>query len=142
MGRHTLFVALDAPTPSTDTQPPSGLIPESPPSLGFSSSRQVNDQQLLIEALLLRLNQQNNVIKEHANVIGKLAASSGCASNDDVSQQNLCEHQAATQPLMEPTSPEPHSTGATPMLVLQPRSYGLKLSSSIWYNTMMETLSP
>ena len=37
---------------------------------------------------------------------------------------------------------EATSTDATPMLVLQPKTYGLKLSLSIRYNTMMETLSP
>jgi len=124
---------------------PSGLIPDTPPSLaaGFSSSRLVGDQQLLIEALLLRLNQQNKVIKEQADVVGKLVVSAGSESNDDVSQQQYWEHQAATtHSLMEPTSPELHNTDATPMLVLQPKSYGLKLSPSTWHNTMMDILSP
>ena len=61
------------------------------------------EQKRSIDALDLR-------IKEQADVIGKLVASSGCESNDDISQQHLCEHQAATHPLMEPTSPEPHNT--------------------------------
>ena len=91
----TLLVASDAPTPSTGTRPPSGLIPETPLTDGFSS--RLNDQQRLIDALLLR-------VKEQENVIGKLGISSGCASSDDVSQQHLCEHQASTQPLMEPTT--------------------------------------
>ena len=96
------------------------------------------EQKRLIDALVLH-------VKEQEDVVGKPVTSSGSESNDDVSQQqqHLCEHQAATHPVMEPTSPEVlHNTDATPMLVVQPTSYGLRPSSSMWYNTMMETLSP
>jgi len=133
----TLLVALDAPTPSNDTRLPSGLMPESPPSLGFSSSGQVNDQQRMIDALVLR-------VKEQAVVIGKLAASSGCASSDDVSQHHLYEHQAATQPFTEPTtSSGPGTDDTAAPLVIKPKSLdGLKASPAIWHSMMLEYLTP
>ena len=95
----TLLAALDAPT-----GPLSGLIPETPPCVAAEFTSRLDDQQLLIEALLLRVNQQNKVIKEQADVISELAASSGCA---DVSPQ---------LPLGEPTT----SSGLKQMTLLLP----------------------
>ena len=82
------------------------------------------EQKRLIDALVLR-------VKEQADVASKPVTSSGSEFNDDVSQQHHCEHQAAAHSVMKSTSPEVHNTDATPMLVLQPTSYGLRLSSSI-----------
>mmetsp|Transcript_44858 Transcript_44858/g.77390 ORF Transcript_44858/g.77390 Transcript_44858/m.77390 type:complete len:154 (+) Transcript_44858:428-889(+) len=96
------------------------------------------EQKRLIDALVLR-------VKEQADVVVKPVTSCGSKSNDDVSQQHHCEQQTAAHSVMKSTSPEVlHNTdAATPMLVVQPTSYdGLRPSSSTWYNTMMETLSP
>ena len=96
------------------------------------------EQKRLIDALVLR-------VKEQADVVVKPVTSCGSESNDDVSQQHHCEQQTAAHSVMKSTSPEVlHNTdAATPMLVVQPTSYdGLRPSSSMWCNTMMETLSP
>ena len=112
----TLLAALDAPTSSTDARPPSGLIPETPLTDGFSS--RLDDQQRLIDALLLR-------VKEQAHVIDQLGTSSGSESNNDGS------HQAATQPLMEPTTSSGPGTDytAAPLVIKHKSLDGLKASS-------------
>jgi len=108
-----------------------------PPDLSSTDLRNmIVEQKRLIDALVLR-------VKEQADVVSKPVTSSGSESNDDVSQQHHCEHQAAAHSVMKSTSPEVLHNTATPMLVIQPTSYdGLRPSSSMWYNTMMETLSP
>mmetsp|Transcript_26643 Transcript_26643/g.46447 ORF Transcript_26643/g.46447 Transcript_26643/m.46447 type:complete len:346 (-) Transcript_26643:471-1508(-) len=123
----TLLAALDAPT-----GPLSGLIPETPPCVAAEFTSRLDDQQLLIEALLLRVNQQNKVIKEQADVISELAASSGCA---DVSPQ---------LPLMEPTNPSGPGTDdtASPLVIKHKSLDGLKASPAIWHSMMLEYLTP
>jgi len=126
----TLLAALDAPT-----RPLSGLTPETPPCVAAELTSRLDDQQLLIEALLLRVNQQNKVIKDQADVISELVASSGCASNDDVSPQ---------LPLMEPTNPSGPETDdtASPLVIKHKSLDGLKASPAIWHSMMLEYLTP
>ncbi|CAM9296791.1 unnamed protein product, partial [Heterosigma akashiwo] len=108
-----------------------------PPDLSsMDLQNMIVKQKRLINALVLR-------VKEQADVVSKPVTSSGSESNDDVSQQHHCEHQAAAHSVMKSTAPEVLHNTATPMLVIQPTSYdGLRPSSSMWCNTMMETLSP
>mmetsp|Transcript_4594 Transcript_4594/g.6487 ORF Transcript_4594/g.6487 Transcript_4594/m.6487 type:complete len:193 (+) Transcript_4594:705-1283(+) len=83
------------------------------------------EQKRLIDALVLR-------VKEQAVVIGKLAASSGCA---DVSPQ---------LPLMEPTNPSGPGTDdtASPLVIKHKSLDGLKASPAIWHSMMLEYLTP
>jgi hypothetical protein len=110
------------------------LIPEKPSSVAADFTSRLSDQQLLIEALLLRVNQQNKVIKDQADVISELAESSGCAFNDDVSPQLL---------LMEPTPSGPGTDDTASPLVIKHKSLdGLKASPAIWHSMMLEYLTP